>query len=107
MLFLGIGFQLADINSPSIDYWEDSASYSSCFSLPTCGKCTNNPDCGYCFLELGEGAAGAVNGSCVPVSDASEHYSEAGRCTEANMTLASEDLLFASDYCPSDTGNDH
>ncbi len=69
LAFLAVGFQLTEIHSPDIDYSEFPG--SKCDGFSSCGKCTNDGDCGYCYMNEGGGAGldNVNNGSCVEISE--------------------------------------
>ena len=52
--FLAVGFQLSDIYSPSVTYVEggNASATGLCSTFTSCGKCTNTPDCGFCYLDI-------------------------------------------------------
>ena len=82
LALLAVGFQLADINSPPIDYAETD---DFCSRFANCGDCTNNQDCGFCYIPIGN--SDAQNGSCVA---GNSDYAYNGRCSEflmSNSTL--------------------
>ena len=92
--FLAVGFQLADVNSPPVDFEYEGP----CSGFDNCGSCTNSQECGYCYVPIGK--TDAMNGSCV---EGDSDFASFGRCSEVNMT-SSSDLLYAYDYCPTSTG---
>jgi len=96
LLVLGVGFQVANIDTPQVK-WHPLQ--NSCDKYKDCGSCTYDTACGFCYVIPENGDQGtAVNGSCVPVSKGSQEYASLGRCAKNSKV---EDVNFAPDYCPS------
>ena len=65
--FLAVGFQLSDVYSPDVTFIEaDNGSSDPCVEFTTCGKCTNKPDCGFCFLDI-KSVVSAMNIDCLRI----------------------------------------
>ena len=77
LLVLGVGFQVANIDTPDVK-WHPLK--NSCDKYKDCGSCTYDTTCGFCYVIPENGDQGpAVNGSCVPVSKDSQEYASLGR----------------------------
>lgn len=103
LLLLGAGFQLAENNSPAVDF--HTANQSVCSTVNSCNDCLKAQMCGFCFTEgqteslgLESSKPTGLNGTCV-LADASDplHSAESALC--ANGTSAG--VIWANNWCPS------
>ena len=70
--FLGVGFHLTHVKSPDVTFSEElDSSSSGCGGFDFCGSCTNDGDCGFCYVAVGGGSGvdDVANGSCVAVAE--------------------------------------
>jgi len=97
LLVLGVGFQVANMDTPSVDTWP--LDNPDCGAYKDCGSCTFDTACGYCYQLPAKGSSDiASKGSCVPISQDSEEFAQLGRCAKNSTTVG---MNFAPDYCPS------
>ena len=89
LALLAVGFQLADINSPNIDYVETAG--DTCSSYANCGDCTNDQDCGFCYVPIGK--SDALNASCVA---GNSDFAYSGRCSEFTFANSSFNEVMCS-----------
>ncbi|KAH7974543.1 hypothetical protein HPB49_016509 [Dermacentor silvarum] len=89
---LALGFQLADMESPSVG---PSVVPSSgiCGNFSTCSSCTESSGCGYCFIP----DAPTSNSTCLPVNANNLDVSLVGSCQQA----AAAPFVWAYNWCPS------
>lgn len=99
LAFLGVGFQLSNIYSPEITFWDPDVTQGHCSDFLTCGSCTSEKLCGFCYLDDSE-QGGVTNGSCLSIDPEAQDFSSQGRCSAVNQS-SFEHIQFASDYCPS------
>lgn len=60
LIVIASGFQISAMNSPSIDWQDNTTMSASCHSLSDCNACTSIETCGFCFTEEPN-----VNGTCL------------------------------------------
>eukprot|EP00092_Neocalanus_flemingeri_P039778 GFUD01043318.1.p1 GENE.GFUD01043318.1~~GFUD01043318.1.p1 ORF type:complete len:517 (+),score=77.81 GFUD01043318.1:119-1669(+) len=90
LLVIAVGFQLADMNSPSVD--PADVSWSSCGSqLHSCSLCVQDGNCGYC--------EGPQKSFCLTINGS---YSESGPCS---MATQNSSYSWYPDYCPTTSVN--
>ena len=92
LAFLAVGFQLADTNTPKVDFNQSD----SCGQYSDCSSCTFDTECGYCYVSDTE--ALALNASCVKIDPKNPDFALHGRCSEDQNN---DEVTFAPDYCPS------
>ena len=97
LAFLAVGFQLADTDTPKINFAENAT--DTCAQYSDCSACTFDTSCGFCFVSDTEDLA--VNASCVKIDTDHSDYAEYGRCMKSDEDL--NGVTFAPDYCPSNT----
>lgn len=93
LVVLAVGFQLAAFHSPSVTFRESNG---TCSSYSWCEDCIENPDCGFCYTEIGKSV---VNGSCVTVATNLTDGAGQGRCDSDPLTPGT---VWAHGYCPTD-----
>lgn len=110
LLLLGVGFQLAENNSPPIGF--HTANQSVCSTVNSCTDCLRAKMCGFCFTEgqselvdlqsrsmsLMSSGPKALNGTCV-LADVSDPLHSADTALCSNGTSA--DMVWANNWCPS------
>lgn len=74
LLLLGIGFQVANIDTPTVTWHPQN----DCDKYKDCGSCTYDTNCGFCYV-IPENEGIAMNGSCVTISSESQEYASIGR----------------------------
>ncbi|XP_059083872.1 proton myo-inositol cotransporter-like isoform X2 [Tigriopus californicus] len=99
LAFLGVGFQLSNIYSPEITFLNPNIAEDACSDFQTCGSCTNQKLCGFCYLD-DPSQGSVINGSCLTIEPEAPDFSAHGRCSSANQPSL-DYILFAPDYCPS------
>lgn len=89
---LAVGFQLADMESPSVG---PSVVPSSgiCGNFSTCASCTGVSGCGYCYIP----EAPAGNSTCLPANPNNLDVSLVGSCQQPTATP----FVWAYNWCPS------
>lgn len=110
LLLLGAGFQLAENNSPAVEF--HTANQSVCSTANSCNDCLKAKMCGFCFTEgqteflglestsmsLISSRPTGLNGTCV-LADASDPLHSADSALCANGTSAG--VIWANNWCPS------
>ena len=91
LLVLGVGFQVADMDTPKVNLHNDSL----CGHFEDCSSCTYSTKCGFCYKLDAED----LEASCVQISADSGEFAASGRCAKSVITEA---FHFAPDDCPSD-----
>ncbi|KAI0234397.1 Proton myo-inositol cotransporter [Lamellibrachia satsuma] len=100
LAILAVGFQLMALKSPPVTVHEYTTNRTDyCDSHSSCGSCTHDADCGYCFVDTGQWP---TNGSCLPVAHGQHgsilnNGSSTGRCEGASLPSG---LEWAYGYCP-------
>jgi len=90
LLVISVGFQLADMHSPSVDTAEPS--WSPCGSqVNTCSGCVKEGGCGFCEGQDSSFCL-AINGS----------YSQKGPCSQSSVN---QSFTWYPDYCPTTKTN--
>lgn len=89
---LAVGFQLADMESPSVG---PSVGPSSgiCGNFSTCSSCTGVSGCGYCYIP----EAPTSNSTCLPANANNLDVSLVGNCQQTTGTP----FVWAYNWCPS------
>ncbi|KAL5013672.1 hypothetical protein ScPMuIL_007942 [Solemya velum] len=96
LVVLGIGFQLSSINTPGVSLIEVD---DYCSQFRTCEPCTDNSNCGFCYI----GGEEKTSGSCLHLSeDGPERFANLSsvRCGEPNQKSGTYE--WADSYCPTD-----
>ncbi|XP_047736376.1 proton myo-inositol cotransporter [Hyalella azteca] len=97
LLELGVSFNLAYVNSPTIDATGNST--DACTQYTSCSTCTTSSDCGFCFSALDPSY---LNASCLAADhDQFNEVSISEACSNTNLP---EDVTFAYDWCPYEYG---
>lgn len=89
---LALGFQLADMESPSVGP-SIVPSSGICGNFSTCSSCTESSGCGYCFIP----DAPTSNSTCLPVNANNLDVSLVGSCQQATAAP----FVWAYNWCPS------
>lgn len=89
---LAVGFQLADMESPSVGP-NIVPSSGICGNFSTCSSCTESSGCGYCFIP----DAPTSNSTCLPVNANNLDVSLVGSCQQATAAP----FVWAYNWCPS------
>lgn len=94
LIVLAVGFQLAAFNSPSVTVSENYT--TSCQGYSFCESCVENSQCGFCYIDDGNGP---VNGSCLSTHGDDTSCSNVGRCVAAAIDNE-PNLIYSYQYCP-------
>ncbi|CAH1782788.1 unnamed protein product [Owenia fusiformis] len=99
LMLLAIGFQVVATNSPSVALNEPPVGNysSSCNTYSVCEGCVNNPNCGFCYIDVP--TIGVTNGSCLDTLGSDPVMSDYGRCSNSTG-LAKDQAIWAYDFCP-------
>ncbi|KAH9405532.1 hypothetical protein TYRP_001386 [Tyrophagus putrescentiae] len=112
LLLLGVGFQLAENNSPAIAF--HTANQSVCSAVNSCNDCLKAKMCGFCFDEKGGGqsilldglqrsmrvgSGPQLNGTCLLVDPGDPLHSAESGSLCSNGTSAG--MVWANNWCPS------
>ncbi|XP_064632787.1 proton myo-inositol cotransporter-like [Lineus longissimus] len=94
LIWLAVGFQLAALNSPSLQLKETVSKNSHCSQYSTCNQCMEDLYCGYCYMD---GTVTPYNGSCLPTNYDNPLSATVGRCNATELPGA---ITWAYEYCP-------
>lgn len=101
LVVLAIGFQVAELNSPSISI-NSSNRTDPCAFQTSCSSCVRLDECGFCYTDV----APWTDDFCLPVKPLNSSVlpfdakrSEFGECV--NGTDPSKNLVWSYDSCPS------
>ena len=111
LLLLGVGFQLAENNSPSITF--HTTNQSECSIATNCNQCLQSR-CGFCYYEDNSQLTSPLttqsswlglskpdsNGTCLLV-DSNDPLHAAGHTLCSNGSNPTTDLVWANNWCPS------
>lgn len=89
---LAVGFQLADMESPSVGP-SGISGVGVCGNFTTCSSCSGSSGCGYCFVP----DAPPSNSTCLPVNPNNLDVSLVGNCQQ----VVNHPYVWAYNWCPS------